>query len=188
MTSWAPVSFVLPSITMSGLLIHGQFNQLLWTCHVIVQSSLTRIVAHIYSTALVVLNSSPHLIASSWWIVLATWLWRWVWSPWAGVWHSSEICWTGCCCCCYYYYYYYYYYYCYWLMLINDSSVLLSPGLLCQHDNKHTMNWIERTELVLTQYHGQNPTSKCFKTWYIIIKILQYWMVSTYIYIYIYRV
>ena len=50
---------------MCGLLIHGQFNQLLWTCHVLVLSSLTLTVAHIYIMALVVLSDSPHLIASS---------------------------------------------------------------------------------------------------------------------------
>jgi len=45
--------------------------------------------------------------------------------------------------------------------------------------NKYTIKWIELL-LFLTQYNAQKPTSKCFKTWNIIIRILQNWIVSIY--------
>ena len=46
--------------------------------------------------------------------------------------------------------------------------------------NTYTINWIELL-LSSTQYNAQNPTSKCFETWNIIIRILKNSIVSIYV-------
>ena len=87
-------SLVVLSSKMYLVYFYGSSDQL-WTCHSIVNnwSSCNMDCGLYLPYGIGGPVDSPHLIACTWWTVLATWLCWWVWLPWASAWHVLVICW-----------------------------------------------------------------------------------------------